>query len=75
MSWSRYKDFLCLAWSLSMNDITYQDYMVQRPKDITFMASVFTGCLATFNVSGGDNSEATESSVGNKKNGNGTMLL
>ena len=57
-----------MVWAgfiISLNYISLPGISSDKaPKDITFIASVFTGCLATFNVTPGGKKKKDDKSVG-----------
>ena len=57
-----------MVWAgfiISLNYITFPGLAKDGgPKDITFIASVFTGCLATFNVTPGGKKKKDDKVVG-----------
>ena len=59
-----------MVWAgfiISLNYVTIPGITEDREvKDITFIASVFTGCLATFNVTPGGKKKKTDDTGANK---------
>ena len=59
-----------MVWAgfiISLNYITLPGITEDREvKDITFIASVFTGCLASFNITPGGKKKKTDDASGSK---------
>ena len=68
-----------MVWAgfiISLNYISFPGMAKDNsPKDITFIASVFTGCLATFSVDVGKKKKDDKTKVANNDSSSQTIII